>query len=92
MYIVMYMTKTYSVAAARSGLPKLLDEVERGAVVEITRRGKTVARLVPSSHPTSTGSSRFRERLDAWQRAHPEPGELDRDFFASLRDRSETGR
>lgn len=87
----MYM-KVYSVAAARSGLPKLLDEVERGAVVEITRRGKTVAMLVPPSQAAGTGSQRFRERLDAWRRSHPESAELDRDFFTSLRDRSETGR
>ena len=37
------MTKQYSVAEARSHLPGLLDEVEAGSPVEITRRGKPVA-------------------------------------------------
>lgn len=32
---------------AKTHLPQLLDEVERGAVVRITRHGRPVARLVP---------------------------------------------
>ena len=37
------MSSKYSVAEARAQLPKLLDEVELGHEVELTRRGKRVA-------------------------------------------------
>jgi prevent-host-death family protein len=37
-----------SVAKAR--LAELLDEVERGATIVITRHGKRIARLVPEGH------------------------------------------
>lgn len=33
---------------AKVHLPRLLDEVERGAVISITRDGREVARLVPA--------------------------------------------
>lgn len=36
----------YSVADARANLPKLLDEVEHGKEVELTRRGKPIAVMV----------------------------------------------
>ena len=34
---------------AKTHLPELLDEVERGETVVITRRGRPVARLVPEA-------------------------------------------
>jgi prevent-host-death family protein len=34
-------------SAAKTHLPQLLDEVERGATIVITRHGRRVARLVP---------------------------------------------
>ncbi len=40
------MSSKYSVAEARAQLPRLLDEVESGHKVELTRRGKPVAMLV----------------------------------------------
>lgn len=40
------ITDTYS---AKANLSKLLDAVERGEEVTITRRGKPVARLVPAT-------------------------------------------
>ena len=49
MYILMYiefMARRYSVAEARAHLPSILDEVESGADVELTRRGKPVAVVV----------------------------------------------
>jgi prevent-host-death family protein len=36
----------YSVAEAKNNLPRLLDRVLAGEEVTITRRGKTIARLV----------------------------------------------
>ena len=39
--------KQIGVYEAKTHLPRLLDEVERGESVTITRHGKPVARLVP---------------------------------------------
>jgi antitoxin Phd len=45
MYILV-MTKQYSIAEARSNLPKIVDQAEAGAEVELTRRGKPVAVII----------------------------------------------
>jgi len=37
--------KTYSVAEAKSGLSELLDRVEAGEEILITRRGRAIARV-----------------------------------------------
>lgn len=42
--------KTVSLADAKSHFSELVDQVEAGETVQITRRGKPVARLV-SAHP-----------------------------------------
>jgi len=39
--------KQVGVYAAKTNLPRLIEEVERGETVTITRHGKPVARLVP---------------------------------------------
>lgn len=39
----------FSVFDAKNKLSALLDEVERGSEIAITRRGKVVARLVPAA-------------------------------------------
>lgn len=41
--------KTVGSYEAKTHLPRLLEEVERGAEIVITRHGKAVARLVPVS-------------------------------------------
>jgi prevent-host-death family protein len=49
MYIFMYtcdMPRRYSIADARSHLPRIVDEAEAGAEVELTRRGQPVAVVV----------------------------------------------
>src|SRR5690349_1374766 len=51
MYIAMYisdMSKTYSVAAARAHLPEILDQVEAGGEVGLSRRGRLVAVVLSS--------------------------------------------
>jgi prevent-host-death family protein len=47
---------TSSVGAyeAKTHLPRLLDEVERGSSITITKHGRAVARLVPVSGRSST--------------------------------------
>lgn len=51
---------TMGVSEARSHLGALLDRVERGEAVIITRRGKPVARLV--ADPSQDALQRMRER------------------------------
>jgi prevent-host-death family protein len=41
--------KTVQASEAKAKLSALLSEVERGEVVEITRHGKTIARIVPEA-------------------------------------------
>lgn len=48
-------------SAAKTHLPRLLDEVERGETIVITRHGKPIARLVPEV-------SRRREEIEAAMR------------------------
>jgi prevent-host-death family protein len=42
---------------AKTHLPQLLDDVERGETIVITRHGRAIARLVPEAH-------RRREEID----------------------------
>ncbi len=46
------MTKSVGVHEAKTHLSRLLLDVERGEEVVITRRGVTVARLVPPAPPS----------------------------------------
>ena len=64
------MTKQYSIADARNNLPGLVHEVERGAAVELTRRGKPVAVLVSvDEYRRLRGDSKggFWEALQEWR-------------------------
>jgi prevent-host-death family protein len=47
------MTKIMAVTEAKANLSSLLDEVENGEDIEITRRGVTVARLSAARGPHS---------------------------------------
>lgn len=48
---------------AKNRLSELLDKVERGEEVVITRRGKAIARLVP----TNSQAERERRSREAWE-------------------------
>jgi prevent-host-death family protein len=84
------MPKVYSVASARSHLPEILDDVEAGNEVHLSRRGRLVAVVLSTSQYESLRGTRpafataYREFLER----HP-AGDLGLgvDFFASLRDR-----
>jgi prevent-host-death family protein len=41
------MTREVQASEAKTHLPQLLDEVERGETIIITRHGRPIARLVP---------------------------------------------
>jgi len=45
------MTRTVTATEAKAKLLALLDEVAAGDEIEITKRGRAVARLVPASGP-----------------------------------------
>jgi prevent-host-death family protein len=97
MYMTMYigsMSGRYSIAEARSNLPRIVDEAEAGREVELTRRGKPVAVVVSlrEFERLRGKRARFGEAYEAFLRTHAldEVG-VDEDFAASLRDRG-TGR
>ena len=64
--------RSVSLAAAKAGLSALLDAVEAGEEVRITRRSKTVARLVPDDTPAAADT--WAQRLRQFQQAqHDQP-------------------
>lgn len=92
MYIIMYnpaMKNTYSVGSARANLPAILDDVEAGRVIHVTRRGQPVAVIMsPDQYATlerrqstfAEACAEFRQRFDVQDLG------LDREFFEALRD------
>ena len=44
------MARKVQASEAKTYLPKLLDEVERGETIIITRHGRAIARIVPEAH------------------------------------------
>jgi prevent-host-death family protein len=46
-----YMTKSISATEAKAKLLAILDDIERGDEIEITRRGVPIARLSPIRRP-----------------------------------------
>jgi prevent-host-death family protein len=97
MYITLYtlgMPKTYSVADARAHLPDILDDVEAGKEIQLTRRGRAVAILLsPEKYEAlrrehSDFEDAYRTFVDRYTLG--EVG-LEPDFFNSIRDR-EAGR
>jgi antitoxin Phd len=82
------MSKSYSVADARAHLPEILDDVEAGKDVQLTRRGRPVALVLsPQRYEmlrrehTNFGDA-YRAFLD---RHAPEEIGLEPGFFTSLR-------
>jgi prevent-host-death family protein len=55
----------YSIAEAKAHLSELIDRVEAGATVEITRRGKLVAKIEPPQKPRKPVDVDALERLAA---------------------------
>ena len=64
--------RTATVREAQHNLPKILRAVSRGEVVEITRRNRVVARLVPAGSRPVEGLPDFLARARAiWGRRAP---------------------
>lgn len=87
------MSKSYSIANARKNLPSLVHQVEEGAPVELTRRGRPVAVLLSRGEYERLTA----RRTDLWEaiqefRRQASLDELDiEDVYEDVRDRS-TGR
>jgi prevent-host-death family protein len=70
---------TVTLAEAKTHLSHLLDQVEAGEEVVITRRGQAIARITPVEKPKQPVKSlaEFRSRMPRWRKSS---GELLRDM------------
>lgn len=84
------MAQSYAIAEARANLPTLIDEVEGGAAVQLTRRGKVVAVMISVTEYQRLQSKRtsFQDSYQNFLKKHSltEVG-LEKDFARKLRDR-----
>lgn len=84
------MAQSYAIAEARANLPTLIDEVEAGAAVELTRRGKVVAVMISVSEYQRLRSKRvsFQDAYQKFLKKHSLAAVgLEPDFARKLRDR-----
>ena len=77
--------KTVQAAEAKAKFSALLSDVERGEAINITRHGKTVARLVPPVADSESDAGDAVDRLKAWRKTLP-PTKLTIDDILSARD------
>lgn len=75
--------RTVSVAEAKAHLSELLDAVEKGEHVQITRRGRPVADLVPKQRPRTPITMEWFDELT--QGLDPIPGDS-ADAIRQMRD------
>ena len=94
MYNLMYMTgmsRRCSVAEARAQLPSILDEVESGSNVELTRRGRAIAVVISVEEYERLRAERvdFKDAYDRFLKNHrlAEIG-VDKTFAKRARDRA----
>jgi prevent-host-death family protein len=85
------MEPSYSIADARANLPTLIDQVEAGMAIELTRRGKGVAVMISVTEYQRLRSKRvtFQDSYQKFLKKHSlaDVG-LEADFARKLRDRS----
>ena len=80
------MKKQFSIAEARNQLPALVHDAERGAAVELTRRGRPVAVLVSArEYERLTQAPGFWAALETYRAEHHLVD--DDDAFEDVRDR-----
>jgi prevent-host-death family protein len=65
---LVYIMRQIQASEAKTHLPQLLDEVERGETVIITRHGRPIARLVPESERRQAEIDQAIEDIKALQR------------------------
>jgi len=84
------VAKTYSIASARAKLSDIVDEVEAGSEVELTRRGKKVAIVMSAARYARLRGQRvaFMTAYEAFRAGHDlADAGLDRSFARGLRQR-----
>ncbi|MFO7543637.1 MAG: type II toxin-antitoxin system prevent-host-death family antitoxin [Thiobacillus sp.] len=66
--------RTVTLAEAKTHLSHLLDQVEAGQEVVITRRGQAIARITPVEKPKQPVKSlaEFRSRMPHWRKSSAE--------------------
>jgi prevent-host-death family protein len=67
---------------AKTHLPQLLDEVERGETILITRHGRAIARLVPEAHRRE---AEIGKAIDAIMALRKRTGRITREELLSAR-------
>ena len=85
------MSKSYTVASARARLSQIVDEVEGGKEVELTRRGKKVAVVMSAARYARLRGDRvaFMTAYETFRGEHDlEQIGVDPDWPNELRDRS----
>jgi prevent-host-death family protein len=90
-YILLMSTSQHSIAAARAHLASLIDRVESGERIELTRRGRPVAVLLSTAEMKRLQSPRtgFREAYAVYlQKVGSDREGVEPEFFDALRDRS----
>ena len=60
--------RSIQAAEAKSHLSSLLDEVERGETIVITRHGKPIARLVPDADDRAARIARLKIEMEAFRK------------------------
>ena len=85
------MLHRYSIAEARSSLPRIIDQAEAGVEIQLTRRGKPVVAVVALRilEGLRGDRPRFRTAYQTFLKRYSldEVG-LDHDFFAPSREKS----
>jgi prevent-host-death family protein len=56
---------------AKARLPQLLDEVERGETIIITRHGRPIARIVPEVDSQAAETRKAMDRIAAFRQTMP---------------------
>lgn len=88
MYIKV-VAQQYSISQARAQLPTILDQTEAGLEIQLTRRGKPVAVVVPIEEyeRLRSGRTSFAEAYQEFLEKHSlEELGLDDDFASEVRD------
>ncbi len=76
--------KHVGLADAKARLSELVTDAENGETIEITRRGRVVARIVPAEAPAKKPLDL--ERLRRFQASMPYQDERAADFIRTMRD------
>jgi prevent-host-death family protein len=63
--------KTIGAYEAKTHLPRLLDEVEKGERITITKHGRPVAILIPPGSPAVLDRQDLLRRMREFRREHP---------------------